>query len=131
MQQAVRRAAAAVAALRVVLGVIAVVRPGAAARPWVGATRDAPAAVVLGRAAGARDIALGAGLLASAARGDARATRDWTAAGAFCDLSDLGATLAAWGRLPRTRALVALAAGGAALVGAAAVAADRAASATS
>lgn len=123
MQQAVQRAAAAVAALRVVLGVAAVGRPDLAARPWVGRAQDSPAGVVLGRAAGARDIALGAGLLASVARGDVRATRDWTRAGVFCDLSDLGATLAAWRRLPWTRAIVSAAAGGAALVGAVAAAA--------
>jgi hypothetical protein len=123
MHRWIQLAVAAVAALRVALGVVAVARPDVAARPWVGPTHDATAATVLGRAAGARDIALGAGALASIAGADERAVRDWVAAGAFCDLLDVVATVVAWRKLPRTRALVAAAAGGAAAIGAVGVAA--------
>lgn len=125
MRNGIRWAAAAVAALRVMLGLVAVGRPTLAARPWVGASNDTPAAVVLARAAGARDIALGAGALAAVSRHDVDGTRGWTAAGAFSDLMDVMITLASWRRLPRTRALVVAAAGGAVVVGAAAVVADR------
>jgi hypothetical protein len=125
MHNGIRWAAAGVGALRVMLGLVAVGRPTLAARPWVGASHNAPATVVLARAAGARDIALGAGALAAVLRDDAGGTRGWTAAGAFCDLMDVMITLASWRTLPRTRALVAAAAGGAVVVGAAVVVADR------
>ena len=125
MRQGIRGVAASVAALRVLLGVVAVGRPALAARPWVGPVDGIPAVVVLGRATGARDIALGAGALLAVARDDTGAVRDWTAAGAFCDLLDLVSTLAAWGRLPATRVIVAAAAGGAAAIGAVSVAAAR------
>ncbi|HKO32876.1 MAG TPA: hypothetical protein VJY85_03925, partial [Candidatus Limnocylindria bacterium] len=51
----------ALAASRIALGVSAVVSPRLAATPWVGWSSTHPAGEVLGRAAGARDIALGAG----------------------------------------------------------------------
>jgi hypothetical protein len=110
------------AALRVVLGVGALVSPRLAARPWVGPTAEQPAGTVLGRAAGVRDIALGAGVLV-ATRQPRAAERTWVAAGALCDLADATATLAAWRRLPSPgRALAGGAAIGAAVIGAAAVA---------
>ena len=73
-------ASRAVAALRVALGVGALVNPRLAARPWVGPTASAPAGTVLGRAAGVRDIALGAGVLVATNQGRA-AERTWVAAG--------------------------------------------------
>jgi hypothetical protein len=114
----VRVAARGVAALRVGLGVSALVSPGLAARPWVGETAGDPAGTVLGRAAGARDIALGAGVLLAARQG-VRAERTWLVAGAFCDAADATTTFAHWRRLPPGgRFLVAGAAVGAAAVGA-------------
>ncbi|MDQ3601126.1 MAG: hypothetical protein M3408_07735, partial [Actinomycetota bacterium] len=55
-----RRCAAWLAAGRVALGVVAVLRPELPARPWVGTTEAGGAAGrVLGRALGGRDISLG------------------------------------------------------------------------
>jgi hypothetical protein len=150
-----RYSAAAVAAARVVLGVVALTRPSLPARPWVGASADELGADVFGRALGARDLALGLGALAAAAAaaaavpaapaaaagtaaapgpaglaaGPARlgSASAWYAAGALSDACDVAITVAAWPRLPKfTRWLVAASAGGAAIVGAAgAVAAFR------
>jgi hypothetical protein len=103
--------------VRVVLGVSALVSP-LAARPWVGPSVREPAGAVLGRAAGARDLALGAGALLAARQGG-RAERTWVAAGAFCDLVDAATTIAHRRRLPAAgRVLVSGAAVGAAAVGA-------------
>jgi hypothetical protein len=113
----VRTGARAVAALRVALGAAALVSPGLAARPWVGPSVGEPAGVVLGRAAGARDVALGAGALLAARQGP-RAERTWVAAGAFCDALDAATTIAAWRRLASGRLLVGGAAVGAAALGA-------------
>jgi hypothetical protein len=118
-----RQAATAVAAGRVALGVVALVRPSVPARPWVGAAAaDLPAGQVLGRALGARDLALGLGALAATARrpsGGPWQAGAWFAAGALADALDATATLAAGQRLPRTRWLIVALAGGAAVVGAA------------
>lgn len=119
MRQWIRRAALGVAVLRVGLGVVAVVRPGLVARPWVGSSHATPAGEVLGRAAGARDIALGAGVLLTSAHADGRAARELTTAAAFCDAVDALTTVTAWQRLPGGwRALVLATAAGAATVGA-------------
>lgn len=113
----VRTGARAVAALRVALGVAALVSPGLAARPWVGESATDPAGTVLGRAAGARDVALGAGALIAARQG-AQAERTWVLGGAFCDLLDATTTAAHWRVLPSPgRLLVGGAAVGAAAVG--------------
>lgn len=117
-----RQAVTAVAAGRVALGVVALVRPSVPARPWVGAAADLPASRVLGRALGARDLALGLGALAATARKPSAGPWQagaWFAAGALADALDAAVTLAAWQRLPRTRWLIVASAGGAAVVGAA------------
>jgi hypothetical protein len=114
----VRTGARAIAALRVALGAAALISPGLAARPWVGPSAGEPAGVVLGRAAGARDVALGAGALLAARQGP-RAERTWVAAGVFCDALDATTTFAQRGRLPAAgRLLVGGAAVGAAALGA-------------
>ena len=57
----------------VAIGVVALVRPDLMARAWVGAVQAAgPAGVVLGRAAGGRDIALGVGALLASSRRNGR-----------------------------------------------------------
>jgi len=115
-----RQAATAVAAGRVALGVAALARPSELARPWVGAVADEPAAQVLGRALGARDLALGLGALATvrkppSGRWEAAV---WYAAGTLSDVLDVAITAAAWPRLPRgSRWLIAAAAAGAAIAG--------------
>jgi hypothetical protein len=117
-----RRAATAVAAGRVALGVTALAWPSVPARPWVGAAADDVAARVFGRALGARDLALGLGALAAlqGPAAEAGSARAWVAAGALSDALDVAASVSSWRELPRfTRWLVAASAGGAALAGAA------------
>jgi hypothetical protein len=115
-----RYSAVAVAVGRVGLGVAALVSPSVPARPWVGASADELGAQVFGRALGARDLALGLGALAGSRSADSRSVGAWYAAGALSDAFDAAVTVAAWPRLPRsTRWLVAAAAGGAAVAGAA------------
>ena len=118
MEQLLRVGARAVAALRVAIGVSALVSPRVAARPWVGGSAGAPAGVVLGRAAGIRDVVLGSGALVAARQGP-RVERTWVLAGALCDAVDATTTLAQWRRLPSGGGLlVAGAAVGATVVGA-------------
>jgi hypothetical protein len=110
----------ALGAGRVAIGVVALVRPDLMARAWVGAVQAAgPAGVVLGRAAGGRDIALGVGALLASSRRNGRGLLGWTAAGSFCDAVDVAATVASWRELPpRGRCAVAGAASSGALLGA-------------
>ncbi len=121
-----RYSAVAVAAGRVALGVAALARPSVPTRPWVGRSADELGARVLGRALGARDVALGLGALAAARKAPSGSGQAgaWYAAGMLSDTLDLAITAAAWPRLPRaTRWLVAASAGGAAIAGAAGTAA--------
>lgn len=112
-----RRGAVALSAARVALGVTALAFPAAVARPWVGAAGDDLAGEVLGRALGARDVALGLGALAALRDGPARG---WLAAGALSDGFDVITSVVSWAQLPRgTRWLVAASAGAASLAGAA------------
>jgi hypothetical protein len=110
----------ALGAGRVAIGVVALVRPDLMARAWVGAVQAAgPAGVVLGRAAGGRDIALGVGALLASSRRNGRGLLGWTVAGSFCDAVDVAATVASWHELPpRGRCAVAGAASSGALLGA-------------
>jgi hypothetical protein len=117
-----RYAATALAAARVGLGLVALAQPSLVARPWVGPAGDELGGQVLGRALGARDMALGLGALAalSESSGGTRPAGTWFAAGALSDTVDAAVTAATWSKLPRrTRWLVAAAAAGAAAVGAA------------
>lgn len=110
----------ALGAGRVTIGAVALVRPDLMARAWVGAVQAAgPAGMVLGRAAGGRDIALGIGALLASSRRNARGLLGWTVAGSFCDAVDVAATLASWRDLPsRGRWAVAGAATSGVLLGA-------------
>ncbi|PZS40709.1 MAG: hypothetical protein DLM62_01460 [Pseudonocardiales bacterium] len=102
MRPQARLCARGLAAGRVAIGVVALVRPDLMARSWVGAAQAAgPAGVVLGRAAGARDIALGVGVLLASCRRNGRGMVGWTVAGSFCDAVDVAATIASWRELPR------------------------------
>lgn len=105
---------------RVAIGAAMVLTPTTAARPWIGDVARDPAARVVVRAFGIRDLALGAGLAAAMARGDRDATRTWLVAGVASDAVDAAATLAGWRHLPKAGRLLTLAvATSAALVGAA------------
>lgn len=137
-----RRSATAVAAARVGIGVVALVRPDVPSRPWVGTgTGDGPAGLagrVFGRALGGRDLALGLATLVAlrqpggesggpgahrapgGPRDASEAAALWVAAGALADALDVATSLASWRDLPRfTRWLVVGSAAGASITGAA------------
>ncbi len=112
--RAVRRIIMLWGAARVGLGVTALLAPRAVAAVWVGSVRG-PAVVVLGRALGGRDVALGLGTVLSAVTG--QSIIPWVVAGGGADVVDAVATLLARSELPRgRRELVAVAAGGSALM---------------
>lgn len=114
-----RPAARTIAGLRIFFGLSALVAPRLAPRLWVGPSTREPAGIVLGRAAGVRDLALGAGVLVADGPGE----RLWVAAGAVCDVVDGATTLRHWRLLPtRGRVLTVGGALGAAVVGAVAAA---------
>ncbi|MGH8992813.1 MAG: hypothetical protein ACRDZ7_14995 [Acidimicrobiia bacterium] len=99
-REAARRLAASVAWGRIGLGVTAVLTPAVPLRPWVG--REVawrPRAKLLGRALGARDIALGLGVIL-ALRHEAP-VRGWVEGGGMADAGDLVATLLAFSTLPK------------------------------
>jgi hypothetical protein len=118
-QDTARRLALALAAGRTGLGAVALIAPGVVAQPWIGDRANDPLSAVLARALGGRDLALGLGVLIASRHG--QPLRRWVEAGALADLVDATVTVAAFARLPRRgRLLVLVAAGGAAVVGAAA-----------
>jgi hypothetical protein len=88
---------------------------------WIGAPAAHPAAGVLTRALGAREIGLGLGLLASADR--SRPLRPWLAAGIIADATDLIASVSAREHLPKAAVpLIVVAAGTGIALGAAGLA---------
>lgn len=93
-----RSGARALFTVRTVLGVAAYVLPDAVAQPWVGMA-SRPAGPVLGRALGARDVALGVGGLL--AGDDGPRLERWVQMGAVADAGDLLATLISFPKLPR------------------------------
>jgi hypothetical protein len=96
------RALAALISLgRFLIGATFIVRPKLLEDAWIGRQARLPGAQVLGRAVGARDLALGLGGLQAVARDDGSA-RPWLAAAAVCDAVDFGATYAAGRRIPRS-----------------------------
>lgn len=112
----VRRLGLALGLLRAGLGVVAITAPAVVARPWVGEDAELPAARLLGRALGGRDLALGAGTaLAMGSSGGDR----WLQAGLVADATDVVVTLLHFSALPRRgRWLVLGAAGSGAALGA-------------
>lgn len=95
-----RQLAAGIAWSRIALGATAMVAPSLPLRPWVG--RDVawrPRAKLLARSLGARDVALGIGVIL-ALRHDAP-VRGWVEGGGLADAGDVLATLLAFGSLPR------------------------------
>jgi hypothetical protein len=105
---------------RVLMGAGLLLAPGAFARVWAGAAAGDPRAKVLGRALGARDLALGAAGLLAERDGDRGWVRRSFAAQAFADAVDLAAIAGAGRALPRaSRRLGSLLAGGSAAVAAA------------
>lgn len=115
-----------IAAGRVLIGTALTLAPRQAARGWLGDAAEDPATQVAVRALGARDLALGLGVLLAIRRG--RSPRGWVEAGILSDGVDAVATLAAWRYLPRTgRAMTLVVASGAVAAGIATTATDRSA----
>jgi hypothetical protein len=94
-----RQIALALGAGRMVLGVTALVAPGLPLRPWVGDTTGDRPARLLARALGARDLALGMGVIL-ADRHQAP-VRGWVEAGGMADAGDAVITAAYARGLPR------------------------------
>jgi hypothetical protein len=100
-----RKMAVVLGAVRVAIGTGLAAAPGLATRGWIGPHAENGGARLMARAAGGRDIGIGAGILASLprrARGrrQRQATRIWLDAAAFADGVDLLATVAARRSLP-------------------------------
>jgi hypothetical protein len=85
---------------RVALGVVATLAPAAAARFQFGSAR--PALTIAVRMLGARDLALGVGVLLAARHGSTQ-LRGWVEAGALADGVD-AAAFVQWGRRAGARA---------------------------
>jgi hypothetical protein len=104
------------AGARAALGVVALTDPPRVSRPWIGDDADGTGNRVFARALGGRDLALGAGAMYAAARGEG--VRPWVLGSAAADLGDTVVTLSYWHRLPPgRRAFIATLAAGSALTG--------------
>ena len=71
---------------RIAVGAAFLIAPGLFGRAWVGADARRPGAKVLGRAFGARDLALGLGVVIALDRG--APVRGWLEASALADAAD-------------------------------------------
>jgi hypothetical protein len=89
----VRSLASLVGLARAGIGVAAVVAPQATVGGWAGKGVDNAGGRLMTRAFGARDAALGLGVLLAARRG--APLKSWLRLSGLCDVADLGATLAA------------------------------------
>jgi hypothetical protein len=103
-----------IALARIALGTGLTIAPGLVARSWIGSDATRTGAKVLSAGFGARDVAIGAGLLHALDNGGD--PRPWLVVGAAGDLADMLATLAARRSLPFGRiGVAAVAASGAGL----------------
>ena len=99
---------------RIAVGLAMLVAPGLAGRTWIGDDALRPAVKVIIRGFGARDLALGLGVVIAVDRG--APVRGWLEGSALADVGDLLATLFAGGSIPGSaRKAVAALAGGSAL----------------
>jgi hypothetical protein len=98
---------------RAAIGAALIAAPALVTQGWLGDDARTDAARVLGRALGARDAALGLGLVQALSSGGS--ARPWLQAAALADAVDASATLLAWKRLPPAgrAGVLALAAGSA------------------
>ncbi|MBB4661440.1 hypothetical protein [Conexibacter arvalis] len=108
-----RTLVAGIALGRLALGAALLAAPRKVVGPgWIGGEAERPAAGVLLRAVGARDLALAVGTLAALKQGSSLSP--WIVGGALADGADFAATLAAGQAIPtQGRASVGLLAGGA------------------
>jgi hypothetical protein len=83
---------------RIAVGAAFLLAPGLAGRTWVGADAARPSAKLLSRAFGARDLALGLGVVIAIDRG--APVRGWLEASALSDGADAVATLLGGATVP-------------------------------
>lgn len=89
---------------RLVIGTALTLAPRLTGRTWLGDVVDQPAVAVAVRSLGARDVAIGAGLVRAVDRG--ADTGPWLFASVAADAADAIGTLLAWKHLPgRGRAM--------------------------
>jgi hypothetical protein len=113
-----RDLALALARGRMAFGVAFLVAPGLMRRLWIGPDGGRRPVKVIARALGARDLALGLGVVIALDRG--APVRGWLEAGVLSDSADFLATLLAGRSIPEDdRRAVLLIAGGSAALGAA------------
>jgi len=100
---------------RIAVGAAFFLAPGLAGRLWIGDDARRRAVKVLARAFGARDLAIGLGVVIALDRG--APVRGWLEAGALSDTLDFSASFLAGDSIPRDlrRFALALGAGSAAL----------------
>jgi hypothetical protein len=116
-----RAVAAVISAGRVALGLALLAAPRRAARGWLGDESQRPATIELVRGIGARDLVLGAGVLANLR--DGGSPGPWVAAALIADVADAGAAIAVGDGIPaRGRWATAAIAGACAAAGAAVLA---------
>ena len=98
---------------RMVFGSTMVLSPGRAFRPWVGSDAESTGAKVLGAGFGARDFALGAGLVWALQRKEP--AHAWLVGAAVSDVADFTASVLAGDDIPKAGrlAVMAIAAGSA------------------
>jgi hypothetical protein len=87
---------------RIAFGLAYLLAPARAGEDWIGRTARDPAAQVFVRGHGARDIALGAGALATLIRDEPERARRWMGAQALADGANVAATLVSRPELPRS-----------------------------
>jgi hypothetical protein len=85
------------ARLRIAVGTAFVLFPGLAGRMWIGSPAASRPVKVLARAFGARDLAIGLGVVIALDRGTP--VRGWIEAGALSDAIDTAASLLAGGSI--------------------------------
>lgn len=104
--------ARAVAVLRCAIGVVLIVAPRRAMAGWLGEDAD-PSTRIPSQSLGAREVALGLGMLGALRTSDSDEARRWLTAGMVGDVTDIVAT--GFSRSPPARraSIIALAASGA------------------
>ncbi len=93
--------------VRAVVGAVLFFAPRFSARVWTGEDIRGATSYLAVRGMGARDLALGVGLLLAIERGGS--VRGWLEAGALADSADAAGTLMQWGSLGTPRALALMA----------------------
>ena len=89
--------------VRAVVGAAMFIAPRRVGRAWTGEETEGVSANLAVRGMGARDVALGLGILLAIERG--APVRGWLEASALADSADAAGTLMQWGELGTPRAL--------------------------